>query len=297
MGPLNNKREVYYSGAPIQSDPRKPLPGEMSPERRRAFVFIASIIGAFGIGLGLGLAIAPQTPSEILARNEALQGELSEAQKRADDLARTLQYRATEKSVEQGKLPPAVREKNQLGADRIAAAMKRYKAQGASELMTWFVQRWNAILDSPEPEDRTGRRAATLALLVGGMAENMRPEDFVEWQAAFFRGSWLAELHYDIDGDGLPAKSSHINSKDGFANVSVCQIAMALNQAVNDTQILVMPDMRCERPQSRISMFLQGRTYADAIDEFIENVKREGFLVVQRKENGVRLVLVGTASG
>jgi hypothetical protein len=266
VGPLT-KREVYYSGAPLQRDPRKPLPGEMSPERRRAFILVASVVGAFGLGLLIGLMAAPQTPSEVLAKNEALAGELAESQKRVEDLTRTLQYRATEKPVAQGKLPQAIRERNQLGADRIAAAMKRYKNQGASELMTWVAGRWNGLLDAPEPDDRTGRRAATLALLVGGMAENMRPDDFVEWQAAFFRGSWLAELHYDIDGDGLPAKSSHESPKDGFANVSVCHIAMALNQAVTDTQILMTPDMRCDRPQSRMSMFLQGKTFANAIDE------------------------------
>ncbi|MBC7792960.1 MAG: hypothetical protein H7Z43_04585, partial [Clostridia bacterium] len=71
----------------------------------------------------------------------------------------------------------------------------------------------------------------------------------------------------------------------------------ALNQAVTDTQILMTPDMRCDRPQSRMSMFLQGSTFADAIDEFVENVKQQGYLVVQRKENGLRLILVGTSSG
>ncbi|MBC7794786.1 MAG: hypothetical protein H7Z43_13865, partial [Clostridia bacterium] len=172
MGPLkDNKREVYYSGAPLQRDPRQPLPGEISPERRRAFVLTASVIGAFGIGLTMGLAVAPQTPSEEIAKTEALRGELDENQKRIVDLTRTLQYRETEKPVAQGKLPPAIRDKNQLGADRIAAAMKRYKAQGAAELMTWFVGRWNNLLDAPQPDDRATRRAATLALLVGGMAE------------------------------------------------------------------------------------------------------------------------------
>jgi hypothetical protein len=291
------KGELYFSGAPVEIDPRKPLPGEITPERRRAFIFAGSLVGCFCLGLVLGLALAPRTPAEILAKSEALEEELTGAQKRITDLERTLQYRETEKPIKAGKLAPEVRARNQQGIDRIAVMMKRFKAQGASELMEWFGKRWNDLLEQPENEDRTGRRAATLALLIGGMAENMHPQDFVEWQASFFRGNWLAELHYDVDGDGLPGPSSARNPKDGFANVSVCQIAMALNQSVTDTQILVTPDMRCDRPQSRMSLFLQGSTFKNAIDEFVEAVEQEGFLLVQRKEKNVRLILIGTKPG
>lgn len=291
------KRELYFSGAPVSNDPSQPLPGEMSPERRRAFIFAGSLIGCFCFGLILGLALAPGTPAELTARAESLQGDLDGAQKRITDLERTLAYRETEKPIKAGKLPAQIKARNEQGIERIAVMMKRFKAQGASELMEWFGRRWNELLDSPEREDRTGRRAATLALLIGGMAENMHPQDFVEWQASFFRGNWLAELHYDIDGDGLPGASSGKNPKDGFANVSVCQIAMALNQSVTDTQILVTPDMRCDRPQSRMSLFLQGSTFKDAIDEFVEAVEQEGFLLVQRKEKNVRLILIGTKQG
>jgi hypothetical protein len=291
------KKELYFSGAPVQTDASKPLPGEMSPERRRAFMVTAGVAGAFALGIVIGLALAPGTPAELTAKNAALEEELSDARDRVQDLERTLRYRETDKPVDQGKLKPEIRAKNEQGALRIAAVMKKYKAQGASELMEWFIKRWDELLDSPQADDRVARRAATLALLVGGMAENMHPQDFVEWQAAFFKGNWLAELHYDIDGDGLPGKSSTKNPKDGFANVSVCHIAMALNQAVTDTQILMTPDMRCDRPQSRMSLFLQGSTFADAIDEFVDAVKKEGFLVVERRENGMHLILVGSATG
>ena len=290
------KKELYFSGAPVQSDPRKSLPGEISPAHRHAFIVSAMVAGAFALGLVLGLWLAPGTPAELVAKNSALEEELDGTKDRVKDLERTLRYRESDKPIPQGKLPPEIRAKNEAGGLRIAAVMKKYKAQGASELMTWFTKRWNELLDAPQPDDRVGRRAATLALLVGGMAENMYPQDFVEWQAAFFSGHWLAELHYDIDGDGLPGKSSAKNPKDGFANVSVCHIAMALNQAVTDIQILMTPDMRCDRPQSRMSLFLQGSTFADAIDEFVEAIKREGFLVVDRRENGMHLILVGSGS-
>ena len=90
---MSKKRELYYSGR-TENDPRKPLPGEMTPERRRAFATASMIVGAFCLGLVLGLWLAPQTPAEILARNEALEEELASSQKRITDLERTLRQHA-----------------------------------------------------------------------------------------------------------------------------------------------------------------------------------------------------------
>src|SRR5205814_682238 len=81
-------------------------------------------------------------------------------------------------------------------------------AQPAAELIEWFIGRWNALLDKPLPNDRATRRAEALSLLVGGMGKNLHPEDYVPWQAEFLAGNWLGELHFDLDGDGLPAKRS-----------------------------------------------------------------------------------------
>lgn len=289
---MSSKQERYFSGIPTQ-DPSKPLPGEVSPARRRAFWMLMSSGGALVVGLVLGLWMAPQAPGELIDEVAALEAELARARDQAQALERTLAYRESEKPVAAGKLDPAVRERHEVQGERYARLLRQLKAQGAGELMAWFVRRWNELLDQPQPEDRTGRRAATLSLLVGGMAENIAPEDFVPWQASFFNEKWLGELHFDVDGDGLPAPRRSKNPKDGFANVSVCHIAMALNQATTDAQILVTPDMRCDRPESRMSIFLQGSTLNDAIDEFVEAIEREGFLVVERYEKGVRLVLVG----
>ena len=54
-----------------------------------------------------------------------------------------------------------------------------------------------------------------------------------------------------------------------------------------------MPDMHCDRPEARLSVFLQGATLDDAITSFVAALRDEGFLVIDRVDRGVRLVLVG----
>jgi len=68
---------------------------------------------------------------------------------------------------------------------------------------------------------------------------------------------------------------------------------MALNQSIKDAHVLVMPEMRCDSPKAKMSVFLQGRTFNDALSEFVKAAKREGFLVVERRQGGTRLVLLG----
>ena len=59
----------------------------------------------------------------------------------------------------------------------------------------------------------------------------------------------------------------------------VLPAARESDQAVTDAQILVMPDMKCDLPKNRMSVFLAGATLDDALDEFVRAVRREGFLV------------------
>jgi hypothetical protein len=68
---------------------------------------------------------------------------------------------------------------------------------------------------------------------------------------------------------------------------------MAMNQTVRDARVLVMPEMSCDRPEARMSVFLQGATVDDALTDLVKALQREGFLVVEKTERGVRLVLVG----
>jgi hypothetical protein len=274
--------------------PRRDLLAGWTPAQRQLFLVISVAIVLIGMGAALGLWLAPESPAETAAQVTQLEAEIETQKQKIGELERALKYQATDKPVEIGRLTDEERRRHEREGRRYVAALRRVKAQGAAELMEWFVHRWVQLLDQPQPDDRVGRRAATLSLLVGGMAANLNPGDYVPWQAEFFNSKWLAELHYDIDRDGLPGKRSAPNARDGFANVSVCHIAMAINQAVSDAQVLVMPDMRCDRADARMSVFLQGTTWDDAITEFVQAVKQHGFVVVERLDKGVRLVLIGT---
>jgi hypothetical protein len=192
-----------------------------------------------------------------------------------------------------GKLKAADRQRHERESRRYAKVLRQVHAQSAAELMQWFVGRWNSILDDPKPTDRTTRRAELLSLLIGGMAANLDPNDYVPWQAEFLNGSWLGDVHFDLDGDGHPAKRSAPNPHDSFAGVSVCQIAMAENQAARDARVLVMPDMKCDRPEAKMSVFLQGSSIDEALTDLVRALRAEGFVVVERVEAGVRLILVG----
>ncbi len=294
-----SKQERYFSGMPLpQQDPSKPLPGEVPPGRKKLFVGIGVVIALVGIGVIIGLAIAPEPPEKMVTRIAELEATLDARDATIAELKRSLSYSETELPTTTGALKRSDRQRHTMYAKRYSEVLRGVKAQPAAELVEWFVKRWNLLLDRPEPDDRVTRRAATLSLLVGGMARNLNPGDYVPWQAEFLHNAdWLGDLHFDLDGDGLPARRSSPNPKDGFANVSVCHIAMALNQSITDAQILVMPEMECDRPENRMSVFLQGSTLNHAIDEFVRAVRREGFLVVEKKKKNVRMVLVGKRKG
>ena len=289
---MSSKQQRYFSGFPPDRDPSKPLPGEVPPQQKQLFTLAAVAIGLVGAGVLLGIWMAPESPTEAKAQIAALETQLRASQDRVRELERGLGYQQS--PAGQGKLRAGDRSRHEREGRKYVQALRRVKAQAAAELMEWFIARWNQLLDSPQSDDRVARRAATLSLLVGGMAANLNPGDYVPWQAEFLNSRWLGELHFDIDGDGLPGKRSTPNTHDGFANVSICHIAMALNQSVTDAQVLVMPDMKCDRPESRMSVFLQGRTFDDALDEFVRVVKEHGFLAVERQERGVRLILIGS---
>lgn len=287
------KKHRYFSGY-SDADPKKPLKGEISPQKKRLFRQVVIAVVNFAVGAMVGSQLTPETPADVLERASKAEAE----QRRLHDRIGELEVELAKLQLVNPRtshLKAEDRARHEQVARQYKTALRLLKAQAAGELMEWFVGKWNTLLDHPEPEDRTTRRAATLALLIGGMAENIDPADYVSWQAQFYAAKWLGEVHADLDGDGLPGKRSAPNLRDGFASVSVCHIAMALNLAMTDARILVMPDLKCERPDSRISMFLQGPTWNDALDEFVENVKREGFIVVQRNDRGTRLILLGAA--
>lgn len=271
-----------------------PSPGhDIPPYRTRQFQLVGGALFFLGLGAVLGVALSPESPAQLERKVQKLEAELKVSRKDVQDLLKQQKSPVTDSSLGRGKLRPDDRKRIEQIARRYVELLKQKGSQPAAELANWFFKRWNEILDQPSADDRVGRRAATLSLLVGGMAQNLHQSDYVPWQADFLNEKWLPELHFDFDGDGLPAKRSARNPKDGFAGVSVCHIGMALNQTILDAQVLVMPDMECDRADSRMSVFLQGATLNDALNEFVAAAKREGFLVVEREEKGIRMVLLG----
>jgi hypothetical protein len=277
----------------VPRDPRKPLPGEVSTQRRILFNLVGGGVIVLGVGVMLGLVLAPDTPIESKQRIAVLESELMLTKQRVLELDRAVQYKASSDVVRPtGRLRNEDKKRHERESKRYTKILRQVKAQSAAELVQWFITRWNGLLDQPAANDRTTRRAELLSRLVGGMSENLHPDDYVPWQAEFLNGDWLGELHFDMDGDGYPGKRSGKNPHDGFADVSVCQIAMAMNQAARDARVLVMHDMKCEAPHARMSLFLQGATIDEALDELVRELRRAGFVAVERTDSGMRLVLV-----
>ncbi len=291
---MSSKEERYYSGAPGERDPSRPLPGEMSAAKRQLFLSIIAAVILLGVGVVLGLMMSPASPRELEVKVAQLTHELEARDMKILELQRGAQVQPVATTSVKGKLKPVDRKRHETMGKRYADTLRAVKAQQAAELVEWFVKRWNELLDNPEPDDRVGRRAAVLVQLATGMSRNLHPGDFAPWQAEFlFNNKWLAELHLDVDGDGFPRKRSGANPRDGFAATSVCQIAMALNQTVSDAEVLVAPDLSCEAPENKMSVVLLGASLDDALNEFVRAVKREGFGVVENTKKGVRLILVG----
>jgi len=288
-----NKQERYFSGMPIEQDPSKPLPGEVPPGMKATFVRVGVALGLFSLGLILGLSLGAETPEEAEQRIAELKAELDTARSRIVELNRALSYKTSSKPTQVGVLEDVDRERHIREGKKYAAALRTAKAQAAAELIDWFINRWNNLLDRPENDDRLTRRAELLSRLVGGMAANLDPDDYVPWQAEFLNGNWLGEVHFDLDGDGFPSKRSRENPRDGFVDQSICVVAMALNQSVSDAQILVQPQMRCDSPKAKISVFLNGATLDDALTEFVRAVKREGFFTNDKVFKGTRMILIG----
>lgn len=286
---MTDKQARYFRGH--TQGPHRPLPDEIAPTTRARLTQGAVSIALVVVGVALGMYWAPETPRELKKQMAALRQTLAERETRIGELEQS--QRLSAQSMAPGRLRAQDKAHIEREGRRYAAGLRRNGAQGAANLVEWFMGRWVQLLDQPQIDDRTSRRAAALSLLVGGMAANINPGDYVSWQSEFLSGKWLPELHFDANGDGLPGTRQSPNTHDGFANVSVCHVAMALNQAMTDGQVLVMPELHCDRPDSKMSVFLQGATFDDALNEFVHAVRAQGFLVAERHDKGMRLVLVG----
>ena len=295
---MSSKQERYFSGSPGERDPSKPLPGEMSPERRQLFKNLVAAVILMAVGVVFGIMLSPDSPKKLQTRIVELEKVVEARDLKILELQHAAKLQPASTPTLKGKLKPEDRKRHDTMGKRYADTLRAVKAQQAAELIEWFVMRWNDLLDNPLPDDRVNRRAVLLAQLVSGMSKDLHPDDFVPWQAEFlFNNKWLSDLHFDSDGDGLPRKRSGVNPKDGFALTSVCQIAMALNQSATDAEVMITADLDCDKPDSKMSVFLQGATLDEALNEFIRACKREGFVVVEKNKKGVRLILVGKKPG
>lgn len=281
----------------MSNQPQSPLLSDedMTPGQKKFMKFFVVGLVCFGTGLCVGFLISNEPEGEHLQREEMLRVQIKGQLQDIAELERSITYQQTQQTVLKGKLDDKVRQMHLTQGKRYSDAMRKARHQKAASLIDWFISRWNSVLDDPMNDDRIHRRAELLSQLVGAMGENLDPDDFANWQSEFLAQPWLAEIAYDLDGDGYPAPRKAKNPRDGFTEVSICKIAMTLNQTVTNAQILVMPEMKCDRPDARMSLFLSSDTIGAALSEFVKALKSRGYLVVDKTRAGVRRILLGPA--
>lgn len=261
--------------------------------RRQALTQAGKLLGAFTLGLLLGVLLIPGPSASLQTQLQQAQTRLQEQKVTIEKLERSLSYQPPAAEATTRGLSPKHRAMVETQGAEYARVLKRANHKPASDLVHWFVSRWVSMLSQSTPHERTTTRAILLQQFVSAMAKNLNPGDYIEWQMEFLAQPWLGEVSVDFDGDGYPTTLKGKNPRDGFTQVSVCQIAMALNQAVTNAQVLLTPNIQCDAPASRISLFLSGTTLKDALTEFTTTLKGQGFLVTDVASKGRRSILIG----
>ena len=288
-----NKNGKYFSRDLPKHE--KPMIPEMPPAQKNLFRQTFIGLGVFIIGVFVGISVSEQEPKKAKEELAILKAKVRTQENTIDKLKRSAQYKKVPQTTTGQKsfvLPEAIKKRFVKTGEMQIKGLRQAKAQRGAELLAWFLDEWQSILEKPGDNDRTERRPDALSLFIGGMAENLNPDDYIRWQADFLNGNWLPEVHFDLDKDGYPAKRSYKNPVDSYTDKSVCHIAMALNQTIKNAQILVMPNMRCNRPEAKMSIFLQGKTLNDALNVFAQTAKELGFILVEKKAKGSRLFLL-----
>jgi hypothetical protein len=258
---------------------------------------IITAIIACALGLIVGFAVTNESPEEQGKREAELHKALAQARGRIAELERSVAYQNNQAQQVSSSLAPEIKAQQLEQGRKYAAVMRKSKHKRAADLIEWFVGRWTELLDRPQDGDRTGRRAELLSKFVGAMGENLNPGDFTAWQSELLSQKWLAEIGFDLDQDGFPAKRGAPNPRDSFTETSVCQVAMALNQTILNAQVLVMPAMRCGRPEARVSVFFSGPTLNHALNELSATLKEKKFIVIDKTtKRGMRQLLIGPAA-
>lgn len=284
----------YKNHIPLkESTPNQPQLNEVPPKKRDRFLAVGGGIAGLTLGLVLGILLSPNPNTDLQQKLSLTEQRLQKTKARLIELERAVSYQRAQPESARHLLSDGNRKLIETHGRKYARALKNAKHHSAGDLVTWFVERWASLLDKSTPDDRTTQRAQLLSQLVSAMARNLNPGDYTDWQLEFLRQPWLGEVSIDFDGDGFPTTQAGQNPRDGFTQVSVCQIAMSLNQLATDAHILLMPNLRCDDPSSRLSLFLAGNSLKDAFSEFTETLKQRGFNVTDRSKNGVRQILIG----
>lgn len=255
--------------------------------RRRCFIGIAYTVVVLMLGVIVGLALGPT--SDQLSKDQ-----LSKKLKACQQALRQAQQSVS--------MLPASLKTNQLkelqnGSKAYISTLKKTGHLGAAELMEWFVGQWESVLQQPQGGDRLTRRAKLLSSLLGAMAENVDPNDFIAWQLELRRQAWLFGYNQPVSGAAYPAPSKHSNPRDSFANTSACQIAMVLNQTVRNVNIVISPTFSCSPSAHLMSVFLSAQTLGQAVDQFVADLRRQGIAVAESKVDGQRLITIGAHPG
>lgn len=261
--------------------------------RRQSLIQVGKLLGAFTSGLLLGVLLIPGPDASLQAQLQEAQTRVQAQKVTIKKLERSLSYQAPATKDGPRGLSPQHRTMIETRGAEYAQVLKRANHKPASDLVHWFVSRWVSMLSQSTHHERTTTRAILLQQFVSAMAKNLNPGDYIEWQMEFLGQPWLGEVSVDFDGDGYPTTLQGKNPRDGFTQVSVCQIAMALNQAVTNAQVLLTPNIQCDAPASRLSLFLSGATLEDALTEFTATLKSQGFLVTDVASKGRRSILIG----
>lgn len=284
----------YKNHIPLKGpDANAPLPNEVPQQRRERFLALGGGVVGLTLGVVLGILLSANPDAALQEQLTQTKTDLHQSRARLIELERAVHYQQAQPGSNRHLLSDGNKTLIETAGKRYAQALRQAKHHSAGDLLTWFVDRWASLLDQSTPDNRTTQRAQLLAQLVGAMAKNINPGDYIEWQIEFLNQPWLGEVSTDFDGDGLPATSAAPNPRDGFTQVSVCQIAMSLNQLTTDAHVVLTPSLQCDAPSSRLSLFLSGNSIKDALSEFAETLTQRGFTVVDRTRKGVRQIQIG----
>ena len=112
----------------------------------------------------------------------------------------------------------------------------------------------NQVVDDNPSTDGNGSAGVMVKVLSG----NMNQDTF-----DLIGSDYLGKTDYPFLGaDKYPT----VPLRFVAATTGAAVLGVTLNQTIKNAQVLVMPNMKCDRPESKMSVFLQGKTLNDALN-------------------------------